>query len=139
MRVSQLFTGIVARSLLRAGDTISISQVRALVVIATHDNMTTTAIAEAMLIHPSNATRLVDRLVHAGLLARTPSTKDRRVILLDLTAAGNRLLQRIMTERRQDLSALIDRLSDQDKQDVLNGMQVLADAMDEPSAEHLII
>jgi DNA-binding MarR family transcriptional regulator len=41
-------------------------------------------------------TRLVDRLVEKGHLNRLPATTDRRAITVELTAAGRRLLPKIM-------------------------------------------
>jgi len=41
---------------------------------------------------PSNVTRVVDRLVQQGLVARTPSDTDRRQILAALTPAGTAAL-----------------------------------------------
>ena len=47
--------------------------------------------------HPS---RLVDRLVEAGLVARQPAGEDRRRVELSLTPAGRRLAKRVEATRR---------------------------------------
>jgi DNA-binding MarR family transcriptional regulator len=41
----------------------------------------------------STITNLVDRLERAGLVERTPSSKDRRVTLVRLAAAGRRAVE----------------------------------------------
>jgi len=41
-------------------------------------------------------TRLVDRLAEKGYLNRLPATTDRRAITVELTAAGRKLLPKIM-------------------------------------------
>lgn len=46
--------------------------------------------------HPS---RLVDRLVEAGLVERRPSEEDRRRVVLSLTPAGKRLAKRVEVAR----------------------------------------
>ena len=51
---------------------------------------------------------MVDRLVKAGLVVREPSTTDRRVKRVVLTAAGNLLYERVRAEAaafRQQLLA----------------------------------
>src|SRR6266478_2606720 len=48
-------------------------------------------LAETLACDASNVTGLVDRLESRGLVRRHPSTEDRRVKVLELTAAGSRL------------------------------------------------
>jgi DNA-binding MarR family transcriptional regulator len=50
------------------------------------------AVADRLLVSKSGVTRLVDRLVEAGLVAREPSAADRRVVHAALTAEGRRTL-----------------------------------------------
>ena len=48
-----------------------------------------------ILVESSSTTYVVDKLVKRGLVHRRPSSRDRRVVLLALTAAGRRLIGRI--------------------------------------------
>jgi MarR family 2-MHQ and catechol resistance regulon transcriptional repressor len=48
-----------------------------------------------ILVQSSSTTYVVDKLVKRGLVRRRASRRDRRVILLALTAAGRRLIARI--------------------------------------------
>jgi len=48
-----------------------------------------------ILVESSSTTYVVDKLVKRGLVRRRPSGRDRRVVLLALTAAGRRLIGRI--------------------------------------------
>ena len=56
-------------------DTVTLTQFRALVIIASRGPLHLAALADAMRVHPSNATRACDRLVAAGL--RTAGTTRR--------------------------------------------------------------
>lgn len=47
-----------------------------------------------MAVHQSTVSNLVDGLLQKGLIAKVPNQKDRRVTLLVLTPAGNRLLRK---------------------------------------------
>jgi DNA-binding MarR family transcriptional regulator len=51
-------------------------------------------LASRLHLSPSGLTRRIDGMVKAGLVARTPSPDDRRVMLAELTAEGRRLLER---------------------------------------------
>ncbi len=66
-------------------------------------------LAETLSCDASNVTGLVDRLESRGLVQRCPSTGDRRVKVIALTAAGSRLrthLLKRMTARQLPLSRL---------------------------------
>ncbi len=62
------------------------------------------AVADALGVNPSNASRAVDRLIKAGLLDRRDAPHDRRNLTLTLTAAGQELVDRVSTHRRQAIS-----------------------------------
>ncbi len=69
-------------------------------------------LAETLSCDASNVTGLVDRLESRGLVERRPSSGDRRVKVLDLTATGSRLrtqLLRRMAGRPFPLSRLSPR------------------------------
>jgi DNA-binding MarR family transcriptional regulator len=49
---------------------------------------------EALMIHGSSVTYLVDRLEHSGLVERGPDADDRRVVRVSLTAHGRDTIER---------------------------------------------
>ncbi len=63
----------------------------------------------------SGAVRLVDRLVTAGLVTRSPGP-DRRSRALALTAKGRRTARRVRQARARVLVTLVDRLSDSERE-----------------------
>jgi DNA-binding MarR family transcriptional regulator len=67
-------------------------------------------IAEALACDASNVTGLIDRLESRGLVRRLSSSADRRVKVLELTAAGNRLRSTVL-EKMLRPPASLDRLS----------------------------
>ena len=56
-------------------------------------------IAEALDVSTSAATGIVDRMVKAGLLKRVPCKADRRIINIEMTDKGRRILEGIDKER----------------------------------------
>src|SRR5205085_4160046 len=94
---SRALVAIAARSLADADD-VTLPQWRALVVLSTRSTTTVSDLAAALDVHPTTATRLVDRLVRKRLVLRKPSHEDRRPVLLELSARRARLVDRA-TER----------------------------------------
>lgn len=67
----------------------------------------------------------VDALVHKGLVARTPDQEDRRRISLNLTAAGNALLDSVFQNTREWMKASMVDLSAEELDAAVRGMEVL--------------
>jgi len=55
-------------------------------------------ISDGMVTKTSDVTRLVDRLVQSELVTRTPSTDDRRKIIVSLTKKGRDVFERVTPE-----------------------------------------
>jgi MarR family transcriptional regulator, transcriptional regulator for hemolysin len=75
---------------------------------------------------------MVDRLVKAGLVVREPSTTDRRVKRVVLTAAGNLLYDRVRTEAtafRRELLATVEPKKLLVATELLEGLQGTIDSL----------
>jgi len=59
------------------------------------------AIADGLLNRASDTTRLVDRLVQAGLVERMPNPSDRRGVLVRATPAGRKVFDRLAPRVRE--------------------------------------
>ena len=66
------------------------------------------SLAVEWLCDASNATWIVDRLEKHGLAERRPSSGDRRVKMVVLTPAGERIRAEVMTEMHKPPAALYD-------------------------------
>ncbi len=73
---------------------LTVPKFRALVVISRLKSTITNEVAHLSSVDRTTLTRTLDQLVAAGLVLRTPSPTDRRVILLSLTEEGEQLVQR---------------------------------------------
>jgi DNA-binding MarR family transcriptional regulator len=110
---------------------VTLSQYRVLVIVATHGPLNLNSVAGALGVHPSNATRACDRLVEAGLLARTESMIDRRRVDLALTSAGMELIGRVMDHRRAAIDRVLTRMNPQTREDLATVLGDFAAAADE--------
>ena len=68
--------------------------------------LTVGELAERLAIKPHSAVGMTDRLVEAGLVARQASARDRRQVVLRLTAAGTRKLAKLSKAHREELKRL---------------------------------
>jgi DNA-binding MarR family transcriptional regulator len=87
------------------------------VLVALHDGTTTSALEIGRLLgaDAASVSRLVDRLVAKELLARTPSTTDRRSIELALTAAGKKLIPSLKKAARSCNESYLEGISETDR------------------------
>ena len=90
-------------------------QGRALLVVALAPGLRPTDLAARLRIAPRSVTEVVDGLVDAGLLERTPDPQDRRAVLLTLTAQGHDQVSAIQASRQAVAGTLFDALSDADR------------------------
>jgi DNA-binding MarR family transcriptional regulator len=67
----------------------------------------------------------VDILVNKGLITRTQSSQDRRCVRLDLTSAGNDLLDAIFNHTRQWMMQVLAALDESELQNLLRSMDAL--------------
>ena len=107
------FVGIADASLVAAGVPVTLTQFRALTMIVRHGPVPATTLARLVGVAPSSATRMCDRLVRDGLLARRTSIEDRRVVTLSLTRQGEAVVRDVTIWRRR---ALAERFADLDSE-----------------------
>ena len=69
---------------------------------------TPTALAAYLRIQPQSLTRLLADLQQRNLITRRPDEADRRQSLLEITAAGSKLLTEAVRDQRTELARAID-------------------------------
>ena len=70
------------------------------------ERVTIADLAQHLLIKHNSAVGLVDRLTEEGLVAREPSSADRRKVELRLTASGRRVLAKLAAVHRRELQRI---------------------------------
>ncbi|MFF1571140.1 MarR family winged helix-turn-helix transcriptional regulator [Leifsonia sp. NPDC058292] len=98
---------VAARSVMEVEDIVTSPQLRILVLIARRGPRTAGDVAAELEVHASNATRLSDKLVQAGLVERREDPEDRRYVWLTLTSAGRQLVERVIGHRRQAIAEVL--------------------------------
>jgi DNA-binding MarR family transcriptional regulator len=132
MRAARVLVGVVAKSVAEVEHIVSLPQLRVLVLVASRGQLNLGQVAEALGVHPSNATRTVDRLVVAGLLGRAEDPGDRRYLILELTGTGHDLVQRVMEYRRSSILAVMENMSASRRRTLAAALEAFAEAAGEP-------
>jgi DNA-binding MarR family transcriptional regulator len=78
------------------------------------NGMTLGELSQRMMVTNGNITGLVDRLAEQGLICRRPSTKDRRVHIVSLTADGQRFFRAMARQNAKWVGEIFAELSVED-------------------------
>ncbi len=128
---SRVLVAMAARSLADAGEEVTLTQYRSLVVLASHGPQGVATLAEAVAVTPPTASRLVDRLVRKGLVRRRTDRNDRRQVRIGLTEAGRRLVDLVTERRRHEIAELLASIEPEVQRSMAAGLQQLARAAGE--------
>jgi DNA-binding MarR family transcriptional regulator len=135
MAASRLLVAISARALASTDDSLTLPQLRALVVLDTCGPVKLAAMAATLGVNPSTALRMVERLESAGLIDRKTNPDNRREVILSLTHAGRHLVERVLTHRRTEIRALVQRLPAEARAGLVPALRALTEATDEMAVD----
>jgi DNA-binding MarR family transcriptional regulator len=119
MLASRAVAAAMVRSLESVDASVSVTQMRVLVLLWTGEPLNLSAVAEGLGVNASNASRTCDRLVSAALVDRGELTADRRQLVLTLTRKGRTFVERLMRRREQELAEIVARMSDTDRETLM--------------------
>jgi DNA-binding MarR family transcriptional regulator len=111
------------------------SKLRAVDLLAAHGSMRVGQLADGVGVDDTTATRLVDRLESAGLAARRSDTDDRRATTVELTSAGEKLVEGIAAERQQFFCDVLAALEPEERKELVRLTTKAADALRARSLE----
>ena len=102
---------------------VSVVQLRALTVLDREGTANLAQLAEGMGVTVSTTSRLVDRLVAAGLVDRRAAEHTRREVALRLTRRGRSTLARYDALRLASLHECLDELPDDQRRAAVQGLR----------------
>jgi DNA-binding MarR family transcriptional regulator len=88
-------------------DGVSLPQFRVLAVLADLGRVRSRQVARALGLDASSVTRLADRLVASGYVARGSDPRNRIAVTLELTDRGRDLVVRVAEWRRRELTRIL--------------------------------
>jgi DNA-binding MarR family transcriptional regulator len=104
---TRVLAGVALRSLDVLDSAVTLPQFRLLAVLADLGPVPSGQAARALGLDPSTVTRLADRMVAAGHVARGTDPRHRGVVTLELTASGRGLVAAADAWRREELARIL--------------------------------
>jgi DNA-binding MarR family transcriptional regulator len=123
-----MLAGVALRSLDALDDAVTLPQFRLLAVLADLGTVPTGQAARALGLDPSTVTRLADKMVSAGHVARGGDPRHRGVVTLELTGSGRKLVASAAAWRHRELARIVSRLAPADQEMVAAALALLVDA-----------
>jgi DNA-binding MarR family transcriptional regulator len=111
LSMSRVLMGLTARTLDERNVDVTLTQYRALVVLASRGPQRTMDLAVELGVQSSTATRMCDRLIRKDLVRRFQRADDRRVSWLGLTETGKELIGDTMRRRRDAITQLVTKIN----------------------------
>lgn len=131
MAASRVLVAVTAQSVASVEDRVTLPQLRILVMIASKGPQNLASVAQGLGVHASNATRMCDKLVAAGLLHRSDDPSDRRNLILELTPSGQQLVDTMTEHRRAAIEDVLAAMAPQLRTDLTPALLAFADAAGE--------
>lgn len=131
---SRLLVDITARSVAFVDDTLTLPQLRVLVILSSRGATNLTTLAGQLDVQPSTIGRMAERLVTAGLIDRHPHPRSRREIVVELTRRGRAVVDTVTACRRAKIARVIETMPTRERQAMLRGLHAFTEAGGEPPA-----
>jgi len=119
----RVLVAITARSMAATSDVTDLLHLRALVILSSGPPLSLGALAQAVGIHLTRASRLCDRLVARGFIDRADDPQNRRQLLLRLTPAGREVVDEVMHERAEQIRPILARMDTLDRRSLVTALR----------------
>jgi DNA-binding MarR family transcriptional regulator len=137
MSASRLFVALSARALADIDATLTLPQLRTLVVLENQGPIKLAVLASTLAVNPSTAMRMVDKLEAIRLVDRQSNPDNRREVVLRLTEDGHQLVERVQAHRHAEIAAIVGRLPAEQRTGLVHALRALVIAADEPAVDPL--
>jgi DNA-binding MarR family transcriptional regulator len=125
---TRVLAGVALRSLNVLDSAVTLPQFRLLSVLADLGPAPSGQAARTLGLDPSTITRLADRMVAAGHVARGTDPQHRGVVTLELTASGRDLVAAADAWRQHELARIMARLAPAERAEVTAALGLLVGA-----------
>ncbi|MUL68432.1 MarR family transcriptional regulator [Mycobacterium sp. CBMA 234] len=130
---SRLLLDITARSVAEVEESLTVPQLRVLVIVSTRGPTNLSALARQLDVQPSTIGRMADRLVTAGLIDRHPHPDSRREIIIELTRHGHRVVDTVTRRRHAEIARVVELMPTRERQGMVRALRAFTEAGGEPA------
>lgn len=132
LTASRLLIAVSARSLAAVEETLTLPQLRMVVLLDSRGPMKLTALADLLEVNPSTAKRMIDRLITSGMVDREPNPVTKREVVVVVTEEGRRVVGEVMTRRRAEISTIVARMPEHLRHGLVEALTAFSEAGGEP-------
>jgi DNA-binding MarR family transcriptional regulator len=132
LAASRVLVAVSVRSLAQVEGTVTIAQLRTLVVLDGHGEMNLNRLAELLGVTPSTAMRMIDRLLAADLVTRRDNPTNRREVVLGLTEQGSQVVREVISARRAEIARIVKAMPATQRNGLIEALRAFAEAAGEP-------
>lgn len=121
------------RSMADAG--LTVAQIASLHVLMFEGPKSVSDLGAVLGLSMSATSSLVQRLVEQGLVSRTEDAADRRQKVVDLAAAGRKLVERLLRARQRELRAGLEHIGPETRVDLQRVLRRIVEELSERAGE----
>ncbi|MFA5198305.1 MAG: MarR family transcriptional regulator, partial [Candidatus Omnitrophota bacterium] len=111
-------------------DKVTLSQMFILEYLQEHSPSRMTELANFMKVSAAASTGMVQRLVLLGYIQREYNQKDRRVVMIRISAKGSEFLKKMNQQRFHMISSVFGKLTEKDRQEYLRIITQVRDILE---------
>lgn len=104
----------------------STSQMKSLMCIIENEKLSSKKLADMLDVTPANVTGVIDKLIEQGLVSRSESAQDRRVVFLEATEAGKKLIENLEQHASEQSSRMLSAMSEDELEHLYLGLAAFA-------------
>ena len=102
------------------------AQIKLLTCFSNKSELTMTELSNNLAVSMPTMTAMVDRLVNSKMVERERDNEDRRVVRVNLTGAGEKILRKLIRIRRKEMEKILMNLSGEEMGSYLTSIEVVA-------------
>ncbi|MFD5827729.1 MarR family winged helix-turn-helix transcriptional regulator [Lentzea sp. NPDC060358] len=132
LTASRLLVAVSARSLAAVEETLTLPQLRMVVLLDSRGPMSLTALADLLEVNPSTAKRMIDRLIASGMVEREQNPASRREVVVVVSEEGRLVVAEVTARRRAEISTIVARMPEHLRHGLVEALTAFAEAGGEP-------
>jgi DNA-binding MarR family transcriptional regulator len=101
---------------------LSTTQIKSLFCILENERISSRKLADMLDVTPANVTGIVDKLIEQGLVKRVENAADRRVVFLESTEAGKKLIANLEQVATENSTRMLSGLNEEELDHLYLGM-----------------
>ena len=86
---------------------------------------------EKLFITGAGATGIADHLVKKELAKRSRSNEDRRIVNIEITDKGTKIIDKVLRQRRDYLTSVLKKIEPDKKDLLIKGIEIFASVLEE--------